>query len=112
MKVRPLEARTRFLLMFFAVVVFTGSLYGQCCAARLRGMVTDPSGAVIPGASISVKNASGLSLAVKSDGAGNYEVRNLAAGKYTVTVTAKGFRAEQQEVEITLNQDKKLDFPL
>jgi hypothetical protein len=99
-------------LIFFAVVVFAGSLVGQSTTGRLRGLVTDPSGAVIPGAAVSVKNASGLSLAVKSDGAGNYEVKNLSAGKYTVSVVAKGFRATAEEVEITAGQEKKLDFPL
>src|SRR5262249_34892977 len=108
MKFRPSAGRNRLWLIFFAVVVFAGSLVAQPSAGRLRGLVTDPSGAVIPGAAVSVKNASGLSIAVKSDGAGNYEVKNLAPGKYTVSVAAKGFRATGDDVEIAAGQEKKL----
>ena len=112
MKFRPSVERNRLWLTFVAVVVFAGSLVAQPTAGRLRGLVTDPSGAVIPGASVSVKNASGLAIAVKSDGAGNYDVKNLTPGKYTVSVVAKGFRAAAEEVEVSAGQDKKLDFPL
>src|SRR5215471_9710687 len=112
MKFRPSAERNRLWLTFVAVVVFAGSLVAQPTAGRLRGLVTDPSGAVIPGASVSVKNASGLAIAVKSDGAGNYDVKNLTPGKYTVSVVAKGFRAAAEEVEVSAGQDKKQDFPL
>src|SRR5262249_17784051 len=81
-------------------------------AARLRGQVTDPSGAVIPGATISLKNASGLTIPAKSDGAGSFDVRNLAPGKYSVNVSAKGFRTLTSVIEIVAGQEKVVDFPL
>ena len=64
----------------------------------------DATGAVIPGASITVKNSSGLVVSATSDGAGAYDIKNLAPGKYTVSVTAKGFAPTNQEIEIVAGQ--------
>jgi hypothetical protein len=89
-----------------------GSLFAQAPAGKLHGQVTDPSGAVIPNASISLKNSSGLTVSAKADGAGAYEINNLAPGSYTLTVTAKGFTRSAAQVQIAAGQDKKLDLPL
>jgi hypothetical protein len=89
-----------------------GSLLAQAPSARLHGQVTDPSGAVIPGAAIILKNSSGLTIPAKSDGAGAYDVKGLAPGTYTVTVTSKGFVTMSLPAEITAGQDKKMDFSL
>ena len=72
----------------------------------------DATGAVIPGASITVKNSSGLAITATSDGAGAYDIKNLAPGKYTVAVTAKGFAPTTKEVEIAAGQLKESDIPL
>ncbi|HWZ45391.1 MAG TPA: carboxypeptidase regulatory-like domain-containing protein [Candidatus Saccharimonadales bacterium] len=99
------------LVMILALAAFAGPLLAQAPSGKLHGQVTDPSGAVIPGAAISVKNDSGLSLGAKSDGAGGYEVRNLAPGKYTISVKAKGFTPLSQQVEVSAGQ-LKLDIAL
>ena len=83
----------------------------QTPTGRLHGQVTDPSGAVIPNAGITLKNGSGLTIAAKSDGAGAYEVK-VAPGQYSVTVTAKGFTPSASQVEVVAGQDRKLNFPL
>jgi hypothetical protein len=72
----------------------------------------DPSGAVIPGATISLKNSSGLTVPAKADGAGSYDIKNLPPGTYTLSVSAKGFTKAALQVEIAAGQDKKLDLPL
>ncbi len=102
----------RFLLPILFLLILGGALPAQPTAGRLRGQVTDPSGAVIPGATISLKNASGLTIPAKSDGAGSYDLRNLAPGKYSVSVSAKGFRTLNSVVEIVASQEKIVDFPL
>ncbi|HEV7675058.1 MAG TPA: carboxypeptidase-like regulatory domain-containing protein, partial [Candidatus Angelobacter sp.] len=77
----------------FILVACSGSVFAQTQAqtqtGRLRGQIVDATGAVIPGASITVKNSSGLVVSATSDGVGAYDVKNLAPGKYTVSVTAK-----------------------
>jgi len=59
------------------VAAATGSLHGQ---------VADPSGAVIPQASLTVTSAAGVSRTGTSDASGQYVVPGLAPGQYTVTV--------------------------
>jgi Carboxypeptidase regulatory-like domain len=90
----------------------TGSLLAQSQPGRLHGQVTDPSGAVIPNAAISLKNSSGLTVPAKSDGAGAYDIKGLAPGTYSVNVSAKGFTKAALQVEIAAGLDKKLDLPL
>jgi len=57
----------------------------------LRGQVADPSGAVIPRASLTVISAAGVSRTGTSDASGQYVISGLAPGQYTVTVEAPGF---------------------
>lgn len=99
----------------FVVSIFlvgSVSLFAQASTGRLHGQIVDATGAVIPGASITVKNSSGLAVSATSDGAGAYDVRNLAPGKYTVSVTAKGFVPTTQEIEIAAARQKLVDIPM
>ncbi len=60
----------------------------------LRGQVTDPSGAVIPNATVVVMTTAGkVAGKATSDSGGAYAVRGIAPGTYSVTVTAQGFAA-------------------
>lgn len=99
-------------LIVTVLLVCSGASLAQAPSGRLRGQVTDPTGAVIPGASITVKNSSGLVVSATSDGAGAYDVKNLAPGKYTVSVTAKGFAPTKQEIEVVAGQERKADIAM
>jgi hypothetical protein len=58
----------------------------------MLGVVTDPSGAVIPGATVTVHNDdNGFQATAKSDADGSFEILALPIGRYTVSVTAQGF---------------------
>ncbi len=60
----------------------------------IRGEVADPSGAVIPGATIVVRNDAGRVVAkTTSNAAGEYSIPGLPAGRYSIWVTAQGFAA-------------------
>jgi hypothetical protein len=98
--------------VFFCMLAFSALLVAQTQSGRLRGQIVDATGAVIPGASITVKNSSGLAVSATSDGVGSYDVKNLAPGKYTVTVTVKGFAPTTKEVEIAAGQLNETDIPL
>src|SRR5579863_7785095 len=61
-------------------------------AGSIRGTVTDPSGAVIPGATVHVKNTlSGLDRTITSDATGQFEIDNVPFNNYELTVSAPGF---------------------
>lgn len=60
---------------------------------QIIGSVTDPSGAAVPNAEITVTNeATGISRAVKSNEDGNYVVLNIPVGMYTITTSVTGFK--------------------
>ena len=63
----------------------------QGTPGTITGLVTDPSGAVISGATVTAISASGKITSEKSGPAGTFTVRNLPAGSYTLTVDATGF---------------------
>lgn len=64
----------------------------QTASASLSGRVTDPSGAVIPNASVKVINVlTGVTTSTLSNGAGDYVFATLPPGSYRLTVSAPGF---------------------
>jgi hypothetical protein len=70
-------------------------------AGEVRGTVTDPTGAVVAGATVNLSNAvSGLSRTATTDGAGQFVFSNIPFNPYRIAVTAPGFAALSQSVEI------------
>ena len=69
----------------------------QSSNAQISGLITDPSGAVVPGAEITALNsATNVPYTAVSNGSGIYLLQELLPGPYTVTVTAQGFGAIKQ----------------
>src|SRR5580765_7664598 len=67
-------------------------------SGSIQGVVSDPSGAVIPGVSVVATNvATGVSTARLTTGAGFYVISPLTAGEYTITVSSVGFQRLVQE---------------
>src|SRR5215813_3370291 len=89
----------------FALIVFVAltslTAFGQVTSS-LSGTVTDPTGAVVAGATVTVKNAaSGSEFKTVTSNQGTFNVPSLGAGKYVVVVTASGFKsATVQDIEI------------
>ncbi|HKR30681.1 MAG TPA: carboxypeptidase regulatory-like domain-containing protein [Terriglobales bacterium] len=98
------------LLLLFA---FAASAAFAQTAGSLHGKVADPSGAVIPGATITVKSSTGQTATATSSGDGSYDVKNLAPGQYSVSVSAQGFAPYSKGlVEISAGRAQLLDIPL
>src|SRR5579872_7378148 len=77
--------------IFVATVLALAALYGQALTS-ISGTVTDPSGAVIPGANITiVNNATQASRHITSDSAGRSSLLQVEPGTYTLTAKAPGF---------------------
>src|SRR5579862_2323480 len=84
------------LLVFVAGSMYT-PVYGQTLYGSLVGTVTDPSGGVIPNATISVVDTlTGQSREEVTDSGGRYSLVNLVPGTYTVKVISKGFKNVEQ----------------
>src|SRR5215471_8234051 len=90
------------------------SITAQTVTGTLQGTVTDMNGAVIPGAEIIVRNAdTGQERTLKTNSDGFYVASLLPLGRYSATVSQKGFtKAEKQDIEISLNQTRVVDFTL
>jgi len=88
--------------------------YAQGAGATLTGTVTDRSGAVIPKAEISVKNAAtGVTRNSETNSAGFYTAPGLPPGNYAVSVIAAGFStALRTNVTLTVGAQQVLDFTM
>lgn len=85
----------------------------RATSSKLTGTVKDPSGAVIPGASVVVSNSRTMAGGpVKTDSAGRYVVNDLSPGSYQVEVQAPGFEKQQIAVTLTAAQQNLADFTL
>ncbi|HET6935577.1 MAG TPA: carboxypeptidase regulatory-like domain-containing protein, partial [Candidatus Angelobacter sp.] len=100
------------LFILVAVVASGAVSIAQAGSGRVHGQVIDPTGAVIPNAEITVKNATGQTFSAKSDAIGTYTVKDLPPGKYTISVDEKGFAPYSQEVDLVSGQEKKLNITL
>src|ERR1044071_9442012 len=77
-------------------LVICGLAFGQIIVSSIVGHVTDPTGASVPGAAITVTNTrTGVSVKTISGSEGAYSVPGLLAGTYDVTVEKAGLQAYQ-----------------
>jgi hypothetical protein len=69
------------------------ALFAQSDLGSITGFVKDPTGAVIPNSTVTVRNeATGAERKATTNEAGSFTVTNIPAGLYTVSVEAKGFK--------------------
>ena len=82
--------------LIFAVLALGVSAWGQATTS-LHGTVTDPSGAAIPGAKVTIMQpATGTSRSTVTNATGAYSFPAVIPGTYNLTVTAKGFQTAEQ----------------
>src|SRR5260221_11343041 len=75
-----------------ATISLCGLAWGQTITGNISGIVTDPSGSVVPGAQVTATNvATRVSTTATTNKDGIYSVRFLPVGQYTVSVQASGF---------------------
>ncbi len=90
------------------------SLYSQVFNAQVTGLVTDPSGAVIPNAKLTMTNlASGTAYSAVSNATGIYRFPNLAPANYRLNCSVIGFKSfEQGPITLQVNQTLEVNVPL
>ena len=99
----------RMCLGLIVLLLVTGRMFGQAGATgSILGTVTDSTGALIPGASVTVTNTgTGVAFRTQSSSAGDYLAPVLQPGTYSVTATAKGFK-KSVTTGFTLAVDQKI----
>lgn len=90
------------------------TLWGQGATATVTGTVSDPTGAVLPKAQVTITNTeTNVKYAGVTNGSGQYTVSLLPPGSYRVQAEAQGFKAERVVgIILQVNQNLKLDFKL
>jgi len=82
-----------YALLLGCLLVCSGTGVAQVITADVLGTVTDQTGAVVPGATVTIKNLdTGITAITKSNGTGDYEFNLLPPGRYSVTIEASGFK--------------------
>lgn len=85
----------------------------QTATTSLRGTVKDPSGAVVPGASVTLANkAIGKTYSAVSNSDGSYAFPQIQPAHYAITVAAAGFGSQTKTAELLVNQPATIDFAL
>ncbi len=96
---------------FVFLLAFAATSIAQIATTSLRGVVKDPSGAVVPGAKITLTNgATGQVLSATSNAAGEYSFTQLPPAGYTIDVTATGFAEQKKAAELIVDQPATIDF--
>lgn len=87
--------------------------FGQIATTSLRGTIKDPSGALVPGATITLTDsATGKSFSGTANSSGQYAFPQIAPSKYTIKVSAVGFGDQSKTAELLVNQPATVDFTL
>ncbi|HKD09187.1 MAG TPA: carboxypeptidase-like regulatory domain-containing protein [Bryobacteraceae bacterium] len=97
-------------LLAFLIGCFstTSIVFAQSAQAVISGVVTDPAGAAVVGAKVTVTNAAtGVSLATTTNASGSYLAPNLKIGAYTVTVEHESFK-RYSRTDIVLSTAERL----
>src|ERR1700687_5374630 len=85
--------RLQFCLVVFAVLALTLSAFAQVQNGQFTGTVSDPTGAAIANAKVTVTNpATDLNLTTTTHSSGNYTVKEVPVGTYKLTAEAAGFK--------------------
>ena len=105
---------SRHLQLCIALLLVSNiKLAAQETTAGLQGTVRDPSGAVVPGATVEVSADSLVGTkTVTTDASGYYRFANLPPDKYTIEITAKGFSTAKREVTLEVGRLPNVDFAL
>ena len=108
--------RARHRLAFLALFMMMSCLPSARAqvSASIKGIVTDPSGAPVPAATVTAKNTeTGAQRSSATDDAGRYQIVWLAVGQYEVTVTKTGFQeAIRNGIRLVVGQEASVDLKL
>jgi len=100
------------LLATLGVLLFSVPLFSQGSNGRILGTVTDQSGGVVSGATITIIDKDrGVARTLTTDDAGEYNAPQLLPGTYTVRAEANGFKKlERENIELGVGKEVRADL--
>jgi hypothetical protein len=106
----------KFIFLMLAIsLTFAASAFAQATSGSIEGVLKDPKGDVLPGATVSVQSVgstTGFMKTAVTDGSGYFIIPNVPVGNYDVSVTAQGFAARKVTVTVTLDRAARVDTAL
>ncbi|MGA9995966.1 MAG: TonB-dependent receptor [Pyrinomonadaceae bacterium] len=112
-KAHKLRNLFHILSLLAFICVFAASLSAQTFRGTILGTVTDPAGALVPGAKVTARNLStGLERSTTTDAEGNYAIRELPVGTYEVRAEMTGFRLTGVQVSVDVASERRADLRL
>ncbi len=107
-------------IQFASLVVLSISLalprlsFGQAVFGNIFGTVTDPTGAVVPAAKVTLTEVGkGITVSTTTNASGNYTQTHLSVGTYRVSIEAPGFKTVvQQNVPVSVDTSTRVDAVL
>ncbi len=112
---RSMRNLSTMVCMFAALMLLSGVCTpGQTFRGTILGVVTDSSGAAVPGATVTIKNMdTGLTRTVTTTDDGSYSAPELPIGNYSVTVEKSGFKVGLVSgVRVEVSSEKRTDVTL
>src|ERR1700742_251733 len=102
------------LAALFLLVAAAPRAFGQVDEGSIVGLVQDPTGAVVPGAQVTLLNTDqGITLNTTTSGSGEYTFSPVRIGHYSVSASAPGFSTTtQQNLEVKLDQHLQVNIQL
>ncbi len=106
---------SKFIFIVLAIVLAAGQLFAQSTVTGgIAGKITDPQGAVVPNAAVTVTNiGTNSAVTVNTNDDGGYRVTNLQPGTYRIETTVSGFApAKAENIVVEVGQATNVDIPL
>src|SRR5580704_11662816 len=102
------------IALLLAIYAFSHAVFGQEVTATVTGVVSDSSGGVVAGATVTATNVdTNISSSSVTGGSGEYVITLLRPGNYKLSVSQPGFKTfEQTGIRLEVNQRAKIDVPL
>ena len=102
-----------FVLALSVFLISTPVAVAQTAAGEVGGTVADPTGAVVPGANLTLLNvATGVEASMQANETGIYNFLNILSGDYQLSVQAEGFKSVETTFAVTVGQTLVQDFTL
>ena len=98
-----------FSLLWALVLVPPTHAQQESASATVRGVVTDTTGATLPGANVRIR---GLDKGVSTDASGSYEITAVSPGQHTVVVSFVGYQNASRTIQLEAGETRTVDFTL
>ena len=112
MKVPPVKLNDPATVRFaFAVLVFIAAAHAQTVAGVVRGVIADPSGGHVPGATITLTSReTGARRSTASDARGEFTITAVPPGEYRLEAESPGFKKHARTLTMEVDREVRLEI--